>query len=131
MKHFVVEYNLPYEHSVRVGIRVDDDNPETAIAIANQLFDEGTIWDDTQDVPLLLDEYYECGDAGVPLQFTVVAEGDEWPSADGSVETIRRANSARNAARLLIHAYQRGHENGGSVDWDDLDQAYKEALKSV
>lgn len=133
MKNFVVEYTLPYEHRVQVGIRAQD--PETAVAEAERLFDEGSIWDDTPDVPLLFDDYEEDGDAGVPLQFSVVAEVTEWPIADGSVQQIRRKDAAFNAARLLVDVYQQGlglrDKSGGHVDWEKLDLAYHQALKSI
>ncbi len=133
MKKFIVEYTLPYEHRVQVGICAHD--PDTAVADAEKLFDAGDIWDDTPDVPLLFDDYEEDGNAGVSLQFTVVAEVDNWPTADGSVQQIRRNNAALNAARLLVDAYQQGlglrDKKGGHVDWDKLDLAYHEALKSI
>lgn len=57
---YVVQYTLPYEHRVMVGIKAG--NEDEAIAKAETLFDQGDIWQDTAEVPLLLDGYDETGD---------------------------------------------------------------------
>ena len=127
---YVVQYTLPYEHVVQVGIEAD--NRDRAIAKARDLFSDGLLWDDTPEVPLLLDDFYESGDAGVPLEFTIEAgDLDRWPEVDGSVETLRRRDAAFRAASLLLDAYKRGKESGGTVSWSDLDAAYAEALKAA
>jgi len=127
---YVVQYKLPHEHVVQVGIEADNRNE--ALDTAQTLFDEGSIWDDTPEVPLLLDDFYEEGDAGVPLEFTIEAKNlDQWPKVDGSVETLRRRDAAFRASTLLVDAYKRGKESGGTVSWSDLDAAYAEALKAA
>lgn len=124
---YVIQYTLLYAHRVMVGITAE--SREAAIARAETLFDQGEIWDDTAEVPLLFDDFEESADAGVPLAFTVEAEvSGDWPEPDASVKEVRRRNAAMQAVRLLMEAYRRGEERDGSIDWNDLDQAYKAAL---
>jgi len=54
----------------------------------------------------------------------------DWPKSDASVTYIRRREAAFLAARLLTEAYRCGEEQAGSIDWDDLDQAYQSALRA-
>jgi len=124
---YVVQYTLPYVHRVMVGI--DAGSSEEAIRKAESLFDAGDIWQDSAELPLLLDDFDEVGDS--PLHFTVeqeLANEDPWPEPDASVITLRQRDAAFLASRLLVEAYCRGEARGGSVDWEDLDQAYQAAL---
>lgn len=56
---YVILCTLPYEHLVMVGI--DAETPEAATAKAEKLFDDGEIWQDTAEAPLLYDGYEEDG----------------------------------------------------------------------
>ena len=127
---YLVEYTLDYEHVVRVGITAE--NEEDAIALAERKFDEGTIWDNTQDCPLLYDDYEEKDDN--TLEFRVVEtmkSGASWPNPGVCVIVRQEEAAARKAAQLLVEAYRRGEESGGTIEWEDLDQAYEVALKAV
>jgi len=127
---YVVQYTLPYEHRVVIGIEAE--SGQAAIARAQALFDEGEIWQDTAEVPLLFDDYEEMNDGA--LVFTIEQELDaeaSWPDTDSSVHDLRRREAAFEAARLLVEAYRRGKERGGGIDWDDLDQAYEAAVRAV
>ena len=128
---FIVSYTLPYVHQVMVGIEAASE--EAALNKAQAFFDEGSIWDDTPQLPLLLDDFEEQGDSGDALEFTIeqtLVEGEAYPAPDTSVVAIRRGNAARSAAELLVAAYRRG-EATGSVAWEDLDLAYETALQAV
>ena len=125
---YVIQYTLPYEHRVMVGIEAD--NSDEAVRKAETLFDQGDIWQDTATVPLLLNDYEETGDS--PLLFTVeqmLRDDETWSTPDASVVTLRRRDAAFWAPRLLVEAYQRGEARGGRIDCDDLDEAYQAALK--
>jgi hypothetical protein len=80
-------------------------------------------------MPLLFDDYEETD--GQPLIFEVVAQVDAWPEPESSVLHQRRAIAAERACRLLVEAYRRGEESGGSVAWEDLDAAHAVALEAL
>ena len=56
-KKFVVSYEIDYVHRVSVGIEATDQ--AEAQQIAEQAFNEALIWDDTETMPLLSDDYHE------------------------------------------------------------------------
>lgn len=127
MTRYIVQYRLDYEHRVQVGIEAD--SPEVAIEMAEATFNNATLWDDTRQMPLLFDDYEETD--GQPLIFEVVAEVETWPEPESSVLHQRRATAAERACRLLVEAYRRGEESGGSVAWEDLDTAHAVALEAL
>ncbi|SRR5258706_85878 len=126
-RKYAVSYELPYVHLVTVGVRAH--SATNAISKARRAFDAGTIWDDSAAMPLLADDFCECGDPGAPLQFT--AEAVDAFRSDSSVVRMRQEKAARHAAQLLVEAWQRNDARGGAEDWSDLGDAYEAALEAL
>lgn len=109
LKKFIVEYDLPYRHIVRVGIEAD--SPEQAGKIAECRFKDATLWDNTPSFPLLYDEFDEEGDSGETLDFTIRAEVESWPEPDSSVKQLMRDNLAHEVCAALV-----ARESSGVID---------------
>ncbi|WAR43646.1 hypothetical protein [Methylomonas rapida] len=123
---FVVSYEIDYVHRVSIGITAD--SPETAQQIAEQAFNDATIWDDTAAMPLLSDDYHEA--EGESLVWECVAV-EQLPAPDHSVRQLKQEYAAMWGCRGLVEAYQQGEASGGSIDWDDLDPLIPLALQAL
>jgi hypothetical protein len=125
-QHFVVSYEIDDVHRVSVGIEAE--SPELAQQIAEQAFNEATIWDDTAAMPLLADDYQESGDERLVWECVAV---EQWPAPDTSVQQLKKEQAAMHVCRGLVEAYQQGEANGGSIHWEDLDQWVPLALQAL
>ena len=123
---FVVSYEIDYVHRVSVGINAE--SPEAAQQIVEQAFNDGTIWDDTAAMPLLSDEYHEVEDESLVWESVAV---EQLPEPDYSVRQLKQEQAAMRVCRGLIEAYQQGEANGGSIDWENLDQLIPVALQAL
>lgn len=97
VKKFAVTYTIDYSHRVVVGIAATDS--EAALKIAEQAFDEGVIWDDSPEMPLLFDDYEEC--EGESLTFAA-EEIPAFPEPDSSVKQLKVNQFAFNCAQALL-----------------------------
>lgn len=123
----IVEYELAYRHRVQVGIPSTSD--EEAIAKAEAAFDNATLWDDPEGMPLLYDDYEEVDG---PLDFKVVATVEAWPAPDHSVLKLRRDAAAEKACRLLMSAETLRKSGGADAEYQRmLDQVYRLASQAV
>jgi len=123
---FVVSYEIDYVHRVSVGITAE--NPEAAQQFAEQAFNDASIWDDTAAMPLLSDEYLESGDESLVWECVAV---EQLPEPDHSVRQLKKEQAAMQVCRGLVEAYQQGEANGGSIDWENLDQLIPMALQAL
>lgn len=95
MKKFNVTYEIDYVHRVMVGIEAQNKQA----AQAEQAFDQGVIWDDTEAMPLLYDDFDE--QEGESLIF-IAQQVSDFPEPDGSVKEIKRRQFAFDACRALL-----------------------------
>jgi hypothetical protein len=123
---FIVSYQLDYVHSVSVGIEAQ--NQAEAQQIAKQAFNEALIWDNTEALPLLSDDYHESEDEYMVWECERV---EQFPEPDHSVQRLKQEQAAFRVCRGLIEAYQQGEASGGSIDWEDLDQLLPLALEAL
>jgi glycine cleavage system regulatory protein len=98
---YIVQYALPFVHTVQVGITAPDEH--AALIEADRLFADGVLWDNSTAVPVLLDEMDEAEDSG-PLTFAIAATiSDEhnYPPADSSVAVVTRQNASLSLVGAL------------------------------
>lgn len=116
----LVEYTLDYVHRVQVAVPSVSDMD--AVAIAEQAFNDATIWDDTPEMPLLYDDFEESQDNTLRFEVVdVVGCMDDLPPRDGSVAALRQRASARLACRLLLQLCDEAKQSGKlSIGLDDL-----------
>jgi hypothetical protein len=109
-------------------VGIEAESPEAAQQIAEQAFNEATIWDDTAAMPLLADDYQESGDERLVWECVAV---ERWPAPDTSVQPLKKEQAAMQVCRGLVEAYRQGEANGGSIHWEDLDSLIPLALQAL
>ncbi|OBS08936.1 hypothetical protein Thpro_022053 [Acidihalobacter prosperus] len=103
---------------------IEAENEEKALEKAANAFDEGTIWDDTPEMPLLYDEFEEI--KGGYLEFNIESAVEAFPKPDASVIQMKQDNQARTACRMLVEAFEQS-----KIDVDDMPSSLSEALIDV
>jgi hypothetical protein len=103
-------------------------NETEARQIAEQAFNDATIWDDTEAMPLLSDDYHESGDESLVWECEMV---ENYPVPDYSVRQLHKEQAAIKVCRGLVEAYQQEEAEGGSIRWEDLDQWLPWAMKAL
>ena len=94
---FAVTYTIDYTHRVVVGVTAPDS--VAAIKLASDAFDAGLIWDDTEEMPLLFDDFEEV--EGETLVYSA-EQVSEFPEPDASVKAIRQKEFAFKACQALL-----------------------------
>lgn len=97
MKKYCVSYTIDYHHRVVVGCEAVSE--AHAIEQAQTAFDCGEIWEDTEAMPLLFDDYEEV--EGETLVFSA-EEVAEFPKPDASVFNLKRRELACKACWTLL-----------------------------
>jgi hypothetical protein len=97
LKKYAVTYTIDYHHRVVVGVAASDS--DAAIKMASNAFDEGAIWDNTPEMPLLFDDYEEK--EGESLCF-FSEEVSEFPEPDSSVKELQKREFAFYACQALL-----------------------------
>ena len=126
---YIVQCTVPYVQRLTVGIEAD--SPEGAIEMTRVWSETGDTIQDEKVVSLLRDEY-EADDSLESITIEQeLAEDAPWPEYDEGANSSHQHESAFQVGKLLIDAYSNGEMRGGSIDWDELDQAYRAALKAA
>ena len=73
--------------------------PKLLLNLASDAFDEGEIWDDTEEMPLLFDDFEEV--EGETLVYSA-EQVSEFPEPDASVKAIRQKEFAFMACQALL-----------------------------
>jgi hypothetical protein len=97
LKKFAVTYEIGYTHRVVVGVIAPD--AEAAKQLASDAFDEGSIWDDTEKMPLLFDDFEE---SAVETLLYSTQEVSGFPEPDASVKAIKQKESAFKACQASL-----------------------------
>ena len=125
-RRFFVSYEIDYVHRVSVGVIAE--HPEQARQLAEQAFNNATIWDDTPIMPLLSDEFHEVEDESLIWE---CVEVDQWPAADHSIQQLKQDHTAMQVCRSLVTAYETGEACGGGINWRDLEVLLPLALSAI
>ncbi|OQW65100.1 MAG: hypothetical protein BVN35_22315 [Proteobacteria bacterium ST_bin11] len=125
-RRFFVSYEIDYVHRVSVGVIAE--HPEQARQLAEQAFNDATIWDDTPNMPLLSDEFHEV--EGESLMWECV-EVEHWPAADHSIQQLKQDHAAIQVCRGLVTAYTAGEARGGDIDRRDLEALLPLAFSAI
>lgn len=122
-KKFEVSYSLPYRHYVTIGVEAND--AASAVQKVSAAFDDGTLWDDLPDMPILDDDYEEVGDAGEVLEFE--CKEVEALVVQRSSHHERRVQAAQQACAALLEACAH-RAPSDPMTWCDIEPAYALAL---
>lgn len=126
---YLVSYEILHRHSVTVGITATD--KEAALEKAYELFDAGTIWDDTEQMPLLHDDFEELDGQALTFEAKALEPGADWPKQHVSVQVLKKRESAAQLASGFIGFYREKIIQGaGLAGESDLKPLYHLALRA-
>ena len=101
MKKFEVVLALNYKREILVGVKAI--NKESALEIVKEAFDCGTLWDNSQAIQLLDDDYEALGHRPLYLQ---AQETQAFSKPSYSVRNDEQFEAAKTACLYLLEGNQ-------------------------
>lgn len=126
LRHYAVKFSMMFRREVAIGVLAPSGT--VALELVEQAIAEGSAWNNTELMPVL-DDNWKDENAGRPAFCTELLDGQFTPT-EAAVAFEQREMRLR-ACEALVAAYRNAEDSGGSVCWEDVDEAYRLALSGL